>query len=96
MSGIVDHKSNDKAVSKSDRYVVIRRQKLPRKTTVGWKLCIEWRDGSKSWEQLSDMKEAYPVLVAEYALKKRFKYGFEVPETVARAIDLDEINGNKL
>ena len=26
MSGIVDHKSNDKAVSKSDRYVVIRGQ----------------------------------------------------------------------
>ena len=75
------------------------------------------------------MKEAYPVLVAEYAttqeiieepafawwcpyvlrkrdriiagvkarvLKKRFKYGFEVPETVAQAINLDEINGRIL
>ena len=29
-------------------------------------------------------------------LKKRFKYGFEVPETVARAIELDDINGNML
>ena len=29
-------------------------------------------------------------------LKKRFKYGFEVPETVPRAIELDEINGNTL
>ena len=29
-------------------------------------------------------------------LKKRFKYGFEVPETVAQAIELDEINGNTL
>ena len=67
MSGIVDHRSNDKAVYKSDRYVVIRGRKFPRKTTVGWKLCIEWRDGSTSWERLSDMKEAYPVLVAEYA-----------------------------
>ena len=67
MSGIVDHKSNDKAVSKSDQYVVIRGRHFPRKTTVGWKLFIEWRDGSTSWEQPSDMKEAYPVLVAEYA-----------------------------
>ena len=67
MSGIVDHKSNDKAVSNSDQYVVIRGRKLPRNTTVGWKLCVEWRDGSTSWEQLSDMKEAYPVLVAKYA-----------------------------
>ena len=29
-------------------------------------------------------------------LKKRFKYGFEVPETVAQVIELDEINGNTL
>ena len=67
MSRIVDHKSNDKAVSKSDQYVVIRVRQLPRKTTVEWKMCIEWRDGSTSWERLSDMKETYPVLVAEYA-----------------------------
>ena len=66
MSGIVDHKSNDKAVSKSDRYVVIRGRQFPINTTVGWKLCVEWRDGSTSWERLSDMKEAYPMLVAKY------------------------------
>ena len=66
MSGIVYHKSNDKAVSKSDRYVVIRGRKFPRKTTVRWKLCVEWRDGSTYWEQLSDMKKAYPVMFAEY------------------------------
>ena len=129
MSGIVDHKSNNKAVSKSDRYVVIRGRQFPRKTTVRWNLCVEQRDGSTYWERFSDMKEAYPVLVAKYAttqeiiedpafawwcpyvlrkrdriiagakarvLRKRFKYGFEVPETVARAIELNEINGNTL
>ena len=67
MSGIVNHKSNYKAVSKSDRYVVIRVQQFPRNTTFGWKLCVEWIDSSTSWERLSDIKEAYPVLVAEYA-----------------------------
>ena len=56
MSGIVDHKSNNKAVSKPDRYVVTRGRQFPRKNTVGWKLCIEWRDGSTSWERISDMK----------------------------------------
>ena len=29
-------------------------------------------------------------------LKKRFKYGFEVPESVAQAIELGDINGNML
>ena len=67
MYGIVDHKSNNKSVAQSDRYVVIGVRQLPRKTTVRWKMCVEWRDGSTSWEQLSDMKEAYPVLVAQYA-----------------------------
>ena len=67
MYGIVDHKSNNKSVAQSDRYVVIGVRQLPRKTTVRWKMCVEWRDGSTSWEKLSDMKEAYPVLVAQYA-----------------------------
>ena len=67
ISGIMDHKSNHKAVSKSNQYVVIRGRQFPRKTTVGWKLYVEWRDGSTSWERLYDMKASYPVLVAEYA-----------------------------
>ena len=36
------------------------------------------------------------AVIKARVLKKRFKYGFEVPETVDRAIDLDEINGNTL
>ena len=28
--------------------------------------CIVWKDKSTSWESLSDMKESYPVEVAEY------------------------------
>ena len=40
MSGIVDHKSNDKAVSKSDRYVIIRGRQFPRNTTVRCNLCV--------------------------------------------------------
>ena len=108
---------------------VIKGRQFPRKNTVGRKLCVEWRDGSTSWERLSYMKEAHPVLVSKYAttqeiieepafswwcpyvlrkidriiagvkarvLKNPFKYGFEVPETVARVIELDAINGNTL
>ena len=36
-------------------------------TTKGWMLCVQWKDKSVSWEKLSDMKESYPVEVAEYA-----------------------------
>ena len=38
-----------------------------KRTTKGWMLCVQWKDKSMSWEKLSDMKESYPVEVAEYA-----------------------------
>ena len=33
----------------------------------GWKLLIKWKDKSKAWINLADMKEAHPVETAEYA-----------------------------
>jgi hypothetical protein len=30
-------------------------------------LCVEWKDGTTSWERLSDLKESNPVEVSEYA-----------------------------
>jgi hypothetical protein len=41
-----------------------------RKKTKGWNLCVEWKDGTTSWERLSDLKEINPVEVAEYAAAK--------------------------
>ena len=35
--------------------------------TIGWDLCCQWKDGSTSWEKLSDLKESHPVLMAKYA-----------------------------
>ena len=37
-------------------------------STVGWQICCEWKDGSTSWEKLSDLKESHPVQTAEYAV----------------------------
>jgi hypothetical protein len=38
------------------------------KTTKGWQLCVQWKDESTSWEKLADLKECYPVQVAEWAV----------------------------
>jgi hypothetical protein len=68
---IVDHKGTDKAMAKSDDdlYVTINgRRKHRRITTKGWKLCVLWKDGTTSWEPLSDLKEAYPIQTVEYAV----------------------------
>lgn len=66
---IVDHRSDETAVKLEDGWIR-RKENRPeerRKTTKGWYLLVDWIDGSQSWEKLSEMKESYPVQVAEYA-----------------------------
>ena len=68
MEAIVDHKSDQTAVKFADRFVTVKGRQYYRKTTKGWKLCVEWKDGTTTWEKLSDLKESYPIQVAEYAM----------------------------
>ena len=68
MDSIVDYKKTEGAVSMADKFIIRNGRQHVRKTTKGWKLCIQWKDGSTSWENLTAMKESYPVEVAEYAV----------------------------
>jgi hypothetical protein len=47
--------------------------KYPWRTTKGWELCIQWKDGMTTWECLADLKESNPVEVAEYAVSRNFE-----------------------
>jgi len=69
MEGIIDYEKDEAvAVSKADRYVVTRRgNRRARKSTVGWKLLVQWKDGTETWIPLKDMKESHPIEVAEFA-----------------------------
>ena len=69
MEGMVDFKKDETtAVSKNDMCVVTKRgQRRLRKSTVGWKLLVRWRDGSETWIPLKDLKELHPNEVAEFA-----------------------------
>jgi hypothetical protein len=68
LSSIVGHESDDTAVTRDDMYVQHGINKHLRKTTKGWKLCVEWKDGTSTWVRLADIKESNPVEVAEYAI----------------------------
>jgi uridine kinase len=70
MAGIIDHRTDGHAVEPVDMYIKHDSNKKVRKTTKGWYLCVEWKDGNTSWEQLEDLKESNPVEVAEYAATK--------------------------
>ena len=68
---VVDHRVIPNAVRKGDEYFeTANGTRRLRKSTRGWELCIEWMDGSTSWEKLSTLKESYPVQVAIYAKDK--------------------------
>jgi hypothetical protein len=70
MEGIIDHKTDGHAVEPADMYIKHGRNKKVSKTTKGWHLCVEWKDGTTSWERLVDLKESNHVEVAEYAAAK--------------------------
>jgi len=69
----VAHRKNKLAVDKADQYRVDNRtgKRIKRKTTAGWDLEIEWKDGSTSWLPLKEVKVTSTVEVAEYAINNR-------------------------
>jgi hypothetical protein len=68
---IIDHRSNQDAVSKAEETYVnqygVSRQK---QTTQGWEVLIQWKDSSMDWVALKDLKESYPVELALYATNR--------------------------
>ena len=65
---IIAHRSTPDAVGKQDAMITMKNgRKCQRRTTKGWELLIQWKDGSETWTKLKDIKEAYPVQTAEYA-----------------------------
>ena len=69
MQVIVDYKCDDSvAVQMADQYVYMKSgQKCLCESTRGWKLLVHWKDGSKSWINLSEMKESHPIETTEFA-----------------------------
>ena len=68
LPGIVDHRKEETTLNHEDMYIKHGSNKQLRRTTKGWKLCVEWKDGSTSWERLADLKESNPVELAECAV----------------------------
>ena len=70
MDAIIDYRVDDDAVKPVDAFVYVNGRRYPKKTTRGVHLCVQWKDGSTSWERLADLKESYPIEVAEFAVSR--------------------------
>ena len=67
MEVIIDYNNDKTYVPKEYMYVVTKSgMKQPRKTTVGWKLLVQWKDNFESWINLKYMKVSHPVEVAYF------------------------------
>ena len=69
---IIDYHTTGKEVKQQDAFITTRTgTKRRRETTIGWELLVQWKDGSTNWIALKDLKESYPVHVAEYSVGTR-------------------------
>ena len=60
---IIDHKYEEET-----QIIEREEEKHQQDKTRGWTLAVEWKDGSTSWERIRDLKESFPIEVADYAV----------------------------
>lgn len=68
---IMDHRKTSEAVPKSEGTYKRGRHNVQKRTTKGWEILVGWKDGSDNWVSLKDLKESYPVQLADYAVHNR-------------------------
>ena len=67
MDEITDHEYDASVMTEEDLKLIADGKK--HQTTKGWQLVVAWKDGTTSKVPLREMKNAYPVQVAEYAVQ---------------------------
>ena len=67
---ITDVRSNNEAIKPEDAFYTTPNGVEKRKhTTKGWEVMIRWKDGSTTWNTLKDVKDSFPLQLAEYAMQ---------------------------
>jgi hypothetical protein len=68
MEAVTDHRKTKHAVELGDETFQWNGKEHLKRTTKGWEFCIQWRDGTTTWERLAELKESNPVEIAEYTV----------------------------
>ena len=67
---IIDMRTDGSQVIKRDAFLTLKSGAKRRvHTTKGWEVLIQWKDGSTTWVTLKDIKESYPVQLADYVIQ---------------------------
>jgi hypothetical protein len=72
---IIGHRKNEEAAMPDEDFTALEASKKPfhARTTKGWDISIQWSDGSSSWHPLSEIKNSFPVHLAEYAVRNELQ-----------------------
>ena len=89
LDSIVDVRKSKDAISKEDAHVMSSNGvKRRRETTKGWDVLCQWKDGSTTWNKLKDVKDSFPVQLAEYAVNNKVEdepaFAWWVPHTLKK------------
>ena len=72
LDSIMDHRVDGTQLTADDAFITSHNGGRRRKeTTKGWEILLQWKDGSSTWEKLKDIKDSYPINLAEYAHQTR-------------------------
>jgi hypothetical protein len=72
LDAIIDHRRDNSAIAITDGFTISRNgNRTPKKTTRGWQLLCQWKDGSSDWVPLVELKDSNPVDLAEYAVANK-------------------------
>ena len=69
---ISDHCTHGHTINKNDGFVASKNgNRTPKRTTSGWELLVEWKDGSSDCVPLKDLKDTGLVELVEYVVANK-------------------------
>jgi hypothetical protein len=72
LAEIVDHKADRRALRADNGYETTKRgRRVTKKTSRGWKVLCQWKDGLTDWVDMSYVKDSNPIELAKYAVANR-------------------------
>ena len=70
LDSIIDHRTDGSELTSENAFITSKNGgRRKREITKGWEILLQWKDGSTTWEALKDIKECYPLQMAEYAIE---------------------------
>lgn len=74
IDSVIGHRTTGQELSGDDAFITTKSgQKRRKPTTKGWEILVRWKDCAETWTPLKDMKDSFPIQMAEYAVMHKLE-----------------------